>query len=71
MIVVPLTTKVKGYKGNTVLKPTKENVLKTESEMLVFNIRSVSKERLVRKLGSIDSAVVSQTVKTLNEILKY
>ena len=71
MIVVPLTTKVKGYKGNPVLKPTKENGLKTESEMLVFHIRSVSKERLVRKLGSIDSAVVSQTVKKLNEILKY
>ena len=71
VIVVPLTTKVKGYKGNPVLKPTKENGLKTESEMLVFHIRSVSKERLVRKLGSIDSAVVSQTVKTLNEILKY
>ena len=40
VIVVPLTTKVKGYKGNPVLKPSKESGLKNESEMLVFHIRS-------------------------------
>jgi len=71
VIVVPLTTKVKGYKGNPVLKPSKENGLKTESEMLVFHIRSVSKERLVRKLGSVDPHLISQVVKTLNDILKF
>jgi mRNA interferase MazF len=44
VIVVPLTTKVKKYKGNPILKPSKENGLKEESEMLVFHVRSVSKE---------------------------
>lgn len=71
VIVVPLTTKVKGYKGNPVLKPSKENGLKTESEMLVFHIRSVSKERLVRRLGAIEQQAIIQVVKTLNDILKY
>jgi mRNA interferase MazF len=71
VIVVPLTTKVKGYKGNPILKPSKENGLKTESEMLVFHIRSVSKERLVRRLGAIEHQSITNVVKTLNEILKY
>ena len=71
VIVVPLTTKVKGYKGNPVLKPTKENGLKLDSEMLVFHIRSVSKERLVKKSGVVESQAIHQAVKTLNDILKY
>jgi mRNA interferase MazF len=71
VIVVPLTTKIKKYKGNPVLNPTKENGLKSESEMLVFHIRSVSKERLVRKLGIIGANDLGQSIKTLNEILKY
>jgi mRNA interferase MazF len=71
VIVVPLTTKVKGYKGNPVLKPSKENGLKTELEMLVFHVRSVSKERLVRKVGVVGQQEIHQVVKTLNDILKY
>jgi predicted CXXCH cytochrome family protein len=38
---MPLTTKIKNYKGNPVLKPSKANGLTNESEMLVFHIRSV------------------------------
>jgi mRNA interferase MazF len=71
VIVVPLTTKIKNYKGNPVLYPTKLNGLKTESEMLVFHIRSVSKDRLVRKMGSIEKAELNHALKTLNDILKY
>lgn len=71
VIVAPLTTKVKGYKGNPILEPTKENGLKSKSEILIFHIRSVSKERLVSKVGSVDESVVQQSVKTLNDILRY
>ena len=71
VIVVPLTTKIKKYKGNPILSPTKENGLKSESEMLVFHIRSVSKDRLVRKLGTIEPSDLDQSIKTLNQILKY
>lgn len=71
VIVVPLTTKIKHYKGNPVLQPTATNGLKSESEMLVFHIRSVSKDRLVKKTGMIEPAELALTVKTLNDILKY
>ena len=53
VITAPLTTKLKRYKGNPVLIPSKTNGLNTESELLVFHIRSISKDRLVKKLGHI------------------
>lgn len=71
VIVVPLTSKIKKYKGNPILVPTSSNGLQSESEMLVFHIRSVSKDRLVRKLGNIEADQFDRTVKTLNDILKF
>ncbi len=71
VIVVPLTTKVKKYKGNPILIPAKTNGLKTESEMLIFHIRSVSKDRLINKIGNIEPSQLVAAIKTLNDILKY
>lgn len=71
VIIIPLTSKVKNYKGNPILKSEKKNGLKKESEMLVFHIRSVSKDRLVEKLGMIEKSELSSAIKTLNDILRY
>lgn len=71
VIVIPLTSKIKSYKGNPVVKPTKTNGLKATSEMLVFHIRSVSKDRLTEKLGTIEPAELSRAITTLNDILKF
>jgi mRNA interferase MazF len=71
VIVMPLTTKIKKYKGNPILQPTKLNGLKNESEMLVFQIRSVSKDHLVERIGNIEIAELQRSIKTLNDILKY
>lgn len=71
VIVVPLTTKIKNYKGNPILKPSQTNGLKNESEMLVFHIRSVSKARLVKKMGMINAHELTLATKTFNDLLKY
>lgn len=71
VIIIPLTSKVKKYKGNPVLTPDKVNGLKKESEMLVFHIRSVAKDRLVEKTGNISGEEFKRAMKTLNDILKY
>lgn len=71
VIVVPLTTRVKKYKGNPVLSPNEVNGLKRESEMLIFHIRSVAKDHLVEKAGAITPAELDRAIKTLNDILKY
>ncbi len=71
VIVVPLTTQIKNYKGNPILSPNKLNGLKKESEMLIFHVRSVAKDRLIERIGNIDTSQLEQAHKTLNDILKY
>jgi len=71
VIAVPLTTKIKRYKGNPVLTPSKLNGLKNESEMLVFHIRSLAKDRLTRRLGNVESTQLDLCLKTLTDILHY
>jgi mRNA interferase MazF len=71
VIVAPLTTKIKNYKGNPVLSPTVENSLKEKSELLIFHIRSVSKDRLIERAGAIEQSELTLSIKTLNDILKY
>jgi len=71
VICCPLTTKVKNYKGNVVLEPNITNNLLKISEVLTFHIRSISKERMVKKIGAIKSTELSQIKKCLDEILNY
>ena len=71
VIAAPLTSKVKNYKGNPVLDPKEENGLKVRSELLVFHIRSISKDRLIEKAGDVDKAELTQAIHTLNDLLKF
>lgn len=71
VIVCPLTTSVKKYKGNVVLKPNKTNGLKKPSEILVFHVRSVSKDRLSKCIGKVTAAELEEMKKGLGEMLKY
>lgn len=71
VIVCPLTTSIKNYKGNLILEPDKINGLQKKSEILTFHVRSVSKNRLDKKLGSISQKDVEYIKATLNDILRY
>jgi len=71
VITAPLTTKIKKYKGNPILIPSETNGLNNESELLVFHIRSISKDRLVKKIGNIKSEELELALNTLNDLLKY
>ncbi len=71
VITCPLTTKVKGYKGNVVFKPDAINNLSLPSEALIFHIRSVAKEGLVRKIGAISSQELALLKQGLDDILRY
>ncbi len=71
VIACPLTTKIKNYKGNLVLKPTNQNGLIKTSEVLTFHIRSISKERLIKKVGSITEGELKHIKHGLDDILIY
>lgn len=71
VIVCPLTTKVKNYKGNVILEPNEENGLSIQSEILTFHIRSVSKMRLKKRIGRIENEELEQIKLCLDDILRY
>lgn len=71
VICCPLTSKIKNYKGNLVLQPTTKNKLKQTSEILTFHIRSISKERLTKKIGEITTEEIHKIKQTMNEIMDY
>ncbi|MBN2175663.1 MAG: type II toxin-antitoxin system PemK/MazF family toxin [Bacteroidales bacterium] len=71
VIACPLTTKIKNYKGNLILEPDQINGLSDKSEVLTFHIRSISKERLTKKVGTITEEQLGIIKLTLNDILRY
>ncbi len=71
VIVCPLTTSIKNYKGNLIIEPDEWNGLEEKSEVLTFHVRSVSKDRLKNKLGMILKEDVEFIKSTLNDILRY
>ncbi|WP_299064703.1 type II toxin-antitoxin system PemK/MazF family toxin [uncultured Polaribacter sp.] len=71
VIVCPLTTSIKNYKGNLILNPNEINGLDKTSEVLTFHVQSVSKTRLDKKIGKIALKDVELIKKTLNDILKF
>lgn len=67
--VCPITSKIKIYKGNVIVEPNAETGLKQKSEILNLHLRSISKNRLTIKLGSINQEQLNQVRKGLNEIM--
>ena len=71
VICCPLTTKIKNYHGNVILQPDKTNGLKSPSENLTTHVSSLSKERLVKRIGIIKEEQLQRIKNTLNDLLKY
>lgn len=71
VIVCPLTTSLHYFKEHPILEPNDENGLKDTSEILVFQVRTLSKVRFKKKLGNISKATISSIHNTLYKILKY
>ncbi len=68
VITAPLTSKIKNYHGNPILEPSQKNGLKSVSELMVFHIRSVSKNCLIEKIGELKEAELKQALATLTDI---
>lgn len=71
VITCPLSTRLKSYPGSVLIKKNKENGLEMDSEVLTFQIRTLSKVRLVEKLGSIKISQLKDVIQGLNEVLVY
>ncbi len=68
VITAPLTSKIKNYQGNPILEPNGRNGLKATSELLIFHIRSVTKGRLIEKIGEIEEHELDMALATLKDL---
>jgi mRNA interferase MazF len=58
VMICPLTTSIKNFEGCVVLEKNKENNLKQSSEILVFQLRTLSKTRLKKWIGKVPPSVI-------------
>ncbi len=70
-IVCPLSSKIKQYAGCLVLKKDQYNGLSQDSEVITFQIRTISGARLIQRLGEISDEQLTEIKKGLHEILTY
>lgn len=71
IIVCPLTSKLKNYHGNLIVKPNQMNGFKKTSEVMTVHVRSISKERFQKKLGHFNKAEMTIITESLDKIIRY
>jgi mRNA interferase MazF len=70
-IACPITSQIKNYPGSVPLKANTTNNLTTDSEVIVFQVRTVSKSRLQKKIGAISVQDLTHIFEALGDVLKY
>jgi mRNA interferase MazF len=70
-IVCPLTSKIKSYAGCLVIKKDDLNGLTYDSEIITFQVRTISRERLISKTGEITKSQLEIIKKGMMEVLTY
>ena len=70
-IICPLSSQVKNYAGCLFLKKDRLNRLPKDSEIITFQVRTISTSRLIKKIGQITHEQYKQVRLFLNEILSY
>lgn len=70
-IVCPLTAQIKNYAGCVPLKKNKTNNLPQSSEIITFQMRTVAKSRLLKKIGHISPQQLEAVFAGLSDVLRY
>lgn len=71
VIACPLTSTIHNFQGNPIIKPSEKNGLSEISEVIVFHVRSLSKDRFKKRLGVVTKMELEKVKQTLNDILTY
>ena len=71
LIIWPLSSRKKILHGSLVIEPNEFNNLKETSQVFAFQIRTISKIRLEKKIGKIPLKMVNAVNESLSKVLKY
>ena len=72
-VIAPLTDFKEHYSlvpWMVILEPTVENCLDKTSAIDLFQVRSVSQKRLVKKIGEVDSSILRRCRKAINIVFE-
>lgn len=70
-IICPFSLKIKPYPGTMVIKKNRLNGFTKDSQLMTFQIRVVSKTRLIRRIGEVTKAEMGRTKLLLFDVLTY
>ena len=70
-IICPISSKIKNYAGCVKLEKNKINKLSENSEIITFQIRTIAKERMIKKIGEITDAQLKEIFYSLGEVFYY
>ena len=70
-IICPLKSRIKNFAGCPVIPATPANGLQNDSEVITFQVRSISHSRLLNKTGSVTPGQLKSIKEGLAEILTY
>lgn len=71
LIICPISSKIKNYAGTVKLDKNKSNKLTEDSEIITFQIRTIAKERMIKKIGEITDKQLKEIIDSLNEVFYY
>ncbi len=71
LIVCPISSQLKFYPGSFFVEKNNNNNLKNDSEILTFQIKTISKSRVGKKIGKITDEQLNQVFQKFIDILKY
>ena len=69
-IVCPITSTIRNYPGSITVLPTDTNGIKNISEILVSQVKTISAEKLKKKVGKITEEQLEQIFFELNDVLR-
>lgn len=70
-IICPISSKIKNYAGCVKIDKNKINKLNEDSEIITFQIRTIAKERMIKKIGEITDEQLKEIFNSLSEIFYY
>jgi len=71
VIVCPLSSRIKNYAGCVQLKKNMLNGLEVDSEIITFQIRTIAKARLTKRLGKISGDEFTELLNGLAGVIRY
>ena len=70
-IICPISSKIKNYTSCVCLYMNELNQLTVDSEIITFQLRTIAKARLIKKIGQVSESELKETIDKLNEVLNY